>query len=65
MTQDQLDNIGFALVIARTSCQQMSAIATAFQQPGAAAEFAAQEKRFEAVQVCIRAGVIKADESGQ
>lgn len=65
MTQEQLDNIGFALVVARVSLKQMAAIAEAFQQPLSAAEFAAQEKRFEAVQLCIANGSIKATEDLQ
>lgn len=60
MTQEQLDNIGFALVIARTNLKQMAAVATAFQQHESANEFSEQEKRFEAIAICIQNGDIVA-----
>lgn len=63
MTQEQLDNIRFALVIARTSLIQMATVAQSFEAQAAAIKFLEQDRRFEAVQRCIEEGFIKADET--
>lgn len=67
MTQAELDQCGFALVIARTSIMQMHAIAIAFattmpEFAGMAETLSVQAAAFEQVQERIRSGEIKSDE---